>query len=75
MDNDLYQITKTKKWTNLIIVDPLRLSYNDTDSEMLGEQSGMDLKTDYGTGCQYLETSLGYLTPRLDKDGKQVCGK
>ncbi|WP_311269727.1 hypothetical protein [Sphingobium sp. WCS2017Hpa-17] len=27
-----------------------------------------------GTGCQYLETKRGAITPRLAPDGKQVCG-
>lgn len=36
-------------------------------------RSDMSLKTDYLTGCQYLTTFWGGITPRLDKDGKQVC--
>jgi hypothetical protein len=37
------------------------------------ERSGFKLRTDYGTGCQYLESRDGFLSPRLDKTGKQVC--
>lgn len=38
-------------------------------------RSGLLLYTDYGTGCQYLATTAGSLTPRLDKDGNIVCIK
>ena len=38
-----------------------------------GKHSELGLKTDYGTGCQYLVTFLGGITPRLDASGKQVC--
>lgn len=40
-----------------------------------GARSGMRLRTDSGTGCQYLETRAGALSPRLGPDGKQVCGQ
>ena len=36
-------------------------------------RSGVTLITDYGTGCQYLETNFGGITPRLNADGTQVC--
>lgn len=39
-----------------------------------GPRSGVRLRTDSGTGCQYLETKGGGLSPRLGADGKQVCG-
>jgi hypothetical protein len=48
-------------------------AYDDTDSKALNERSGVLLRTDYGTGCQYLEGGRGGLTPRLGADGKQVC--
>jgi hypothetical protein len=35
---------------------------------------GMALYTDALTGCQYLATRFSGLTPRLDGDGKQICG-
>ena len=35
--------------------------------------SGVKLITDYGTGCQYLMSPEGSLTPRLNATGKQVC--
>lgn len=35
-------------------------------------RSGMGLHVDAQTGCQYL--SRGGLTPRLDRDGKHICG-
>jgi hypothetical protein len=37
-----------------------------------GGRSGMSVFTDYLTGCQYLGLR-GTLTPRLDKNSKQIC--
>lgn len=37
------------------------------------ERSGLALKTDAMTGCQYLVSPWGGITPRLDKLGKQIC--
>lgn len=47
-----------------------------TDSTDAGpsQRSGMNLRIDYGTGCQYLETSRGGITPRLDDRGNHICG-
>ncbi len=36
-------------------------------------RSGMVLRTDHGTGCQYLEAAGGGITPRLRPDGKPLC--
>lgn len=48
-------------------------SRDDTDAP--GERSGLRPYTDHGTGCQYLATSDGALTPRLGSDGSPMCGK
>ena len=37
-------------------------------------RSGLEIKVDALTGCQYLTTPKGGLTPRLDANGKQICG-
>lgn len=39
------------------------------------KRSGMTIRYDAMTGCQYLESSRGGLTPRLDKAGKMICDK
>lgn len=44
-----------------------------TDDFRGGHRSGMRLFVDHGTGCQYLGTMLGSLTPRMGADGRQVC--
>jgi len=44
---------------------------DETDSP--DERSNMSLRTDHGTGCQYLVTRKGAITPRLDSDGLPVC--
>lgn len=48
-----------------------RLSADDTDAP--GRRSGMRLSTDYRTGCQYLASPWGGITPRMDRNGKQIC--
>lgn len=45
---------------------------DDTDSPA-GQRSNMELLTDHGTGCQYLLSEGGGLTPRLDASGKHIC--
>lgn len=47
----------------------------DATDRSFQERSGLALRTDYGTGCQYLETSAGNLTPRLDAEGRHVCAR
>ncbi len=49
-----------------------RTGRDDSDGK---ERSGLIVYTDNLTGCQYLGTVVGAITPRLDKDGKIVCRK
>jgi hypothetical protein len=44
----------------------------DSTDPSYGSRSGFSIKTDAFTGCQYLDSSHG-LTPRLDRNGKQIC--
>lgn len=37
------------------------------------ERSGLALRTDAQTGCQYLASPWGGLTPRVDRAGKHIC--
>ena len=46
---------------------------DETDDRGAGTHSNMRLRTDHGTGCQYLESRQGSLTPRLSRTGQQVC--
>lgn len=39
---------------------------DDTDGS---ERSGLKLHTDHGTGCQYVSTPGGGITPRMSVDG------
>lgn len=51
----------------------LRFASNVDDSDLSRiDRSGMRPLTDHRTGCQYLTTPAGALTPRLDGQGKQV---
>lgn len=45
----------------------------DSTDPLDGERSGMRLYTDAQTGCQYLATPGGSLTPRLSATGEHVC--
>jgi hypothetical protein len=49
------------------------LKHDDTDPP--NGHSGMSLYTDARTGCQYVGIPFGSLTPRLDAQGKQICGR
>lgn len=44
---------------------------DDTDGS---ERSGLKLHTDHGTGCQYLSTIGGGITPRVSADGATHYG-
>lgn len=55
-------------WIVVLITD-----FGKDDTDPPGGRSGLALKIDHGTGCQYLVASWGGITPRLDRDGKQVC--
>lgn len=46
---------------------------DDTDNKVTGARSQMRILVDHGTGCQYLVSIGGGLTPRLDGEGKPMC--
>lgn len=46
--------------------------YDDTDDIENRERSGLGLKTDNKTGCQYLTNGWSGITPRLDREGNHV---
>ncbi len=46
---------------------------NNSDAGEYGWPSGVIPRTDSLTGCQYLETSGGGITPRLDREGRHIC--
>lgn len=56
-----------------LIRDFADLDKDSTDSP--DARSGVALRTDYMTGCQYLESSGGHLTLRLDAEGNHICSK
>lgn len=43
------------------------------DSDPAKGRSGFQIRADALTGCEYLETRKGAITPRLDATGRQVC--
>lgn len=44
----------------------------DSSDEKDGKRSGLKIRTDYLTMCQYFETSKGGIIARTDKDGNHV---
>lgn len=46
------------------------IGYDDTDKPP--HRSGLAIKTDHGTGLQYLTTAKGGITPRLDAQGNHM---
>lgn len=38
-------------------------------------RSGMALRIDAMTGCNYLESVKGFLIPRLNSQGEHICNK
>jgi hypothetical protein len=47
--------------------------YDDTDDSIGGKRSGMSLYIDRGTGCHYVSTFIGGMSPRYNPSGKQIC--
>lgn len=58
-----------------VVVASVAAKFLPTDATDLSkdQRSGLTLRTDYGTGCEYLQGSSGQLTPRLDRAGHQIC--
>ena len=50
----------------------LEIGLDDTDASNW-HRSGMEVHLDHRTGCHYLRGESGGLTPRLNRDGTQVC--
>lgn len=56
------------------VLSGIHLGYYDDSDNILGFiRSGLKVRIDHLSGCEYLETWSGSITPRLDRDGKQVC--
>ena len=54
------------------MIGKLPINRDDSDPGEWGERSGVAVRTDALTGCQYLEAMNGGLTPRIDNNGKQI---
>ncbi len=46
---------------------------DDTDPKDGNKRSNLAIRIDYRTHCQYLVSDHGGVTPRLNKDGTQIC--
>lgn len=57
----------------IVIVFVMQTDPPRDNSDPLGGRSNMNVLTDALTGCQYLETRKGGITPRMDANNKQVC--
>jgi nitric oxide reductase large subunit len=56
----------------MLVVGLLPIGRDDTDPGAWGARSGLVPSTDALTGCQYLRTSGGGITPRMTSDGKHL---
>lgn len=52
------------------VVNAAEVGFDSTDGE---ERSGMALHVDAKTGCHYLASKHGGITPRLSKEGIHFC--
>jgi hypothetical protein len=59
-------------WVLLTMLGSCFTPYDSCDGE--GHRCGLRIRTDALTGCQYLESTGGALTPRLARDGRPACG-
>jgi len=60
-------------WALLILLFPTGCVFHDDTDGKAGQHSGLALYTDSGTGCEYVATITGSITPRMNKDKTQVC--
>ncbi len=58
----------------ILLAGCIPLPPDDSDTSY-AQRSGMWVRRDALTGCQYLEGARGGITPRLDADGKHICKK
>lgn len=81
VENGINAAVKYTLWVVLALVTVMVFGlsvvskWQPTDSTdfSTSDRSGLKLHTDAMTGCQYLSTSGGGITPRLDRNGHQVC--
>ena len=59
----------------LLLTSCVEQQFDDSDDLKNGKRSGLMIKTDWLTGCQYLVTTNLSITPRLDVDGLPICVK
>lgn len=57
-------------WVAMWVVD-LMTPFDETDTPP--SRSGVVVTRDAKTGCEYLKTFFGSITPRLDVKGKPFC--
>lgn len=58
----------------LVLLNAFLFDRDDTDPPT-GARSQLGLHIDNRTGCHYLSTHKGGLTPRLDANGRHICDK
>lgn len=75
MNNEIkaWIITVIIFYSVFVLFQDIFFEYDDTDDKFNEIRSGMMLRIDYGTGCQYLESTWGHLEPRKDKNGNHIC--
>lgn len=64
--------TITFIWLIIMVVIVANMPTDTTDRGFF-QRSGMELHYDAMTGCHYLGTFLGGVTPRLNQAGEHIC--
>lgn len=59
-------------FTAILGVNLSPVGRDDSDPGEWGRRSGISVRTDHLTGCQYLESWGGGLTPRVDREGRHL---
>lgn len=62
-------------WLLSVTFNYFRVGYDDSDNHKAGIRSGVAVHTDNLTGCQYLSTRGGGITPRVTRTGMHICSK
>lgn len=68
-----FLVTISLSTVNGLLARHTDIGRDDTDPP--NNRSNLLILTDHATGCQYLTSARGGLTPRLDESGKQICVK
>lgn len=59
--------------TLIVVIDIYNAMQPGDSTDSDSARSGLSLHVDAKTGCHYLGTARGGITPRYDRDGNHIC--